>query len=127
MKFASTRFALPVAALLMAASPVAAQTAGSGAGEGTQGMPQQTQQFSEQKLESFAEAVIDVNKVSEDFAARLNQGGDEDALRQEAQVQMVQAIQDTGLSVQEYNTISAAAQHNPEVAQTVEKHLREQQ
>ncbi|WP_404384300.1 DUF4168 domain-containing protein [Caenispirillum salinarum] len=127
MKFASTRFALPIVAMALVASPAVAQTAGSGAG-GETGMPGAAQQqFSDKKLENFAEAVIDVNKVTEDFSAQLDQGGDGDALRQEAQKEMIQAIRDTGLSLDEYNTIATAAQNNPQIAQTIEQHLREKQ
>ncbi len=125
---------MPVAALTAAAlslivinSPAFAQ----GASE-----PQATQPIqgtapaaiSDKKIEAFAVAYLQVDKVRRDYAAKI--GAEKDAtakqkLQNEANKQMINAVEKSpDMSLEEYKSIITAAQTNPEVAQKVQEKLK---
>lgn len=116
-------------AAVLAASPVLAQTA---EGERNWGqdqqqlMEQQSAQFSDNQISTFAEAVVGVTEVTDEYSDRFQSAEtaeESTALQQEARAQMVDAIEDAGLSVQEYNDIATAARNNPNVNQAVQAEL----
>jgi hypothetical protein len=125
---------MPVAALTAAAlslivinSPAFAQSAAE---------PQATQPMqgtapaaiSDQKIEAFAVAYLQVDKVRQDYAAKI--GAEKDAvskqkLQNEANQQMINAVEKSpGMSLDEYKTIITAAQSNPDVAKKVQEKLK---
>ena len=129
---------MPVAALGAAAlslivinAPAFAQTAAEPqAGQPAQGQPVQSQApaISDQKLEAFAVAYLQVDKVRKDFAAKI--GAEEDKvakqkLQNEANKQMISAVETSpDMSLNEYKTIITAAQSDPEVARKVQEKLK---
>lgn len=125
---------MPVAALTAAAlslivinSPAFAQ----GATE-----PQATQPvqgaapaaISDKKIEAFAVAYLQVDKVRQDYAAKI--GAEKDTtnkqkLQNEANKQMINAVEKSpDMSLDEYKTIITAAQTNPDVAKKVQEKLK---
>lgn len=123
---------MPVAALTAAAlslivinSPAFAQGAS---------QPQAAQQgtapavISDKKIEAFAVAYLQVDKVRQDYAAKI--GAEKDAtakqkLQNEANKQMINAVEKSpDMSLEEYKSIITAAQTNPEVAQKVQEKLK---
>lgn len=85
-------------------------------------MPQQRQQeqmkVTDTQLQEFAKAQVAVRQVQEEFqkkATNITSQDEMKALQQQANKQMIQAIQRTNLSAQEYNQITNAVQTNPEL------------
>lgn len=77
--------------------------------------------YSENKLQSFAVAFAEVDKVKQEYTPRMEQAGSEEEqqeVQSEAGQQMMQAVEDSeGISVDEYNEIIQSAQADPEFAQ----------
>ncbi|WP_438752680.1 DUF4168 domain-containing protein [Pararhizobium sp. O133] len=125
---------MPVAALTAAAlslivinSPAFAQGATEPqATQPTQGTAPAA--ISDQKIEAFAVAYLQVDKVRQDYAAKI--GAEKDAtskqkLQNEANQQMINAVEKSpGMSLDEYKTIITAAQTNPDVAKKVQDKLK---
>ena len=132
MKPDTTRIAPAVflAALLMAAPvavPAVAQTAPPAS---TQSGAEQSgsEQFSDAQLKSFAEASLEVERLSQEWSPKIAAAGtaqEQAKARGEAMEQMAEAVEQKGLSVQEYNEIVNAAQTDPETARTVETYRTE--
>ena len=81
--------------------------------------------YSDQELQAFAAAALKVEQLNEKWIPQIAEAenADEDAaLRQEAMQEMRAAVQEEGLSVQDYNTIYDAAQRDPQVMQVIEDH-----
>lgn len=74
-----------------------------------------TAAISDEKLDAAANAIVRVNTVSQQFEQRFAAAPPEERGRiaDEADVALVQAVQDSGLSVEEYNTIVQTAQADP--------------
>jgi len=125
---------MPVAALTAAAlslivinSPAFAQ--GAAEPQGTQPMQGTVPAaISDQKIEAFAVAYLQVDKVRQDYAAKI--GAEKDAvnkqkLQNEANQQMINAVEKSpGMSLDEYKTVITAAQTNPDVAKKVQEKLK---
>lgn len=98
--------------------PVQGQVDGNGA----------TAPISDQKIEAFAVAYHQVDKVRKDYSAKLGATPDAAAkqkLQTEATKQMVQTVAATpGISVDEYSSILTAAQSDPVLAKRVEEKLQ---
>lgn len=117
-------------ALALAGSgTVAAQGAQGGAGQQGQGYQSPAQQpkgaddFSDEKLESFAEAEQEVRSISQDFEGKIKDTEDPAKMaemRQQANQQMVEAVRDAGLEPAEYNAIANAVRANPDLAEKIE-------
>ncbi|CAN7435640.1 DUF4168 domain-containing protein [Pararhizobium sp. LjRoot255] len=125
---------MPVAALTAAAlslivinSPAFAQ----GATEPQATQPMQDTAptaISDKQIEAFAVAYLQVDKVRQDYAAKI--GSEKDAtakqkLQNEANKQMINAVEKSpDMSLEKYKTIITAAQTNPEVAKKVQEKLK---
>ena len=125
---------MPVAALTAAAlslivinSPAFAQ----GAAEPQATQPMQgtaPAAISDLKIEAFAVAYLQVDKVRQDYAAKI--GAEKDAvskqkLQNEANKQMINAVEKSpDMSLDEYKTIITAAQTDPDVAKKVQEKLK---
>lgn len=84
--------------------------------------------LTEQTVDMFVDAFVAVQEVREDFAERLGSATNESeaqAMQQEAQVEMLQAVERTGMSVQEYNDVATALQNDPELLQQVRQKAEE--
>lgn len=78
----------------------------------------------EQQLEAFVVARAEVQEIQQDYTSRLQSAeNDQNAaeLQAEAQEKMVSAVEDAGLSVQEFNRIAEAAQNDPEVQEKIQE------
>ncbi len=86
------------------------------------GMEQEPVEVDDQTLDQFVTAFLDVRDIQAEFSEEL--GGVEDreraqALQAEAQDQMVEAVEEAGLSVQEYNQVATQMQNDPELRERV--------
>ncbi|WP_157018632.1 DUF4168 domain-containing protein [Mesorhizobium xinjiangense] len=106
------------------------------AGLATQAMAQETQapaaqsaEFGDEKLQSFAVALVKVQSVQQEYAQKLQATGSEEeqaTLQQEATGKMMEAVETTdGISVDEYNQVITAAQTDPELAQRITDFMKQ--
>jgi len=78
----------------------------------------------DETLDKFVDALVDVQAIRDEVATELQTVESEtaaQALREQAQNQMVTAVEGRGISVQEYNKIAVMMQQNPEFAQQVQE------
>jgi hypothetical protein len=116
MRMVRTSMALAsaLAVLLLAAAPgVQAQQ--------QPAMPPATS-FSQAKIEAFAGAAVELQRVQDDFNAQLQTAENAEAigqLQEEAQQEAAQAIEDNGLTTNEYSAIAQAANQDPALYATI--------
>ena len=83
---------------------------------------------SQEQLKSFAVASVEVDKISQEYAPKLEaakSASDQEAVRQEATEKMVDAVQKKGLSVEDYRRIAIAARANPDLAREIETYRQQ--
>lgn len=82
---------------------------------------------SDQKLDAFAVAYLQVDKVRQEYSAKIGATSDEGAkqkLQTEASEQMVKAVEASpDMSVEEYTSILKAAQNDPALAKKVQEKM----
>jgi hypothetical protein len=84
--------------------------------------------LTEQTVDTFVDAFVAVQEVREDFAERLGSAtneGEAQTMQQQAQENMLRAVEQTGMSVQEYNDVATALQNDPELLQQVRQMAEE--
>jgi len=98
-------------------------TAGMAQQQGMQQQPPQDVDVSTAELESFSEARTAITEIQQDYSQRL-QGADDpekaNSLQQEANEEMIGAVEDTGLNVEKFNEIAMAVQNDPELQQELQ-------
>lgn len=78
----------------------------------------QAQEFSTDQIQSFAEATKQIDQIMRDYQPRIAEADSQEKavdLHQEAQSEMLKAVEDLGMSVDEYNQIATAAQDDPDL------------
>lgn len=113
-------------ALLLAAAPVQAAPGGGGNWE-PERPPAGTERSSAADLDpdtvdEFVVAFKAVADIREEYSERIQQSGDREnaqALQREAQVEMIEAVEETELDVDTYNSISRIMSQDPQFAQQV--------
>lgn len=112
----------------LTAALAAAMMTGAGAASALaqDAMPQQmapdSASVTDEQINSFVEATQGINTVIEQYQPQVETAESEEAamqLQQQAQDEMVVVVEQTGLSVDEYNGIAAAAQGDPELAERI--------
>lgn len=90
----------------------------------------QANTFGEEKLEAFVVAMLEVENIRRTYSQAVAQADDDQAragLIEEAGAEMVQAVEETpGITLDEYNAISEAAQTDPDLAQHLNRLIGEQ-
>jgi hypothetical protein len=86
------------------------------------------QDFSDTDLKSFATALVEVSRINDKYlpiyhAAKSPE--EQQAVEQKASSEMVQAVQNAGMSVDKYHQVLAKARTNPEVANRINEHVKE--
>lgn len=83
--------------------------------------PAPTTNLDEGKLKSFAVAYLQVDKIKKEYEPQIQQAKsdtEKEKIRTEASQKMVDAVNAVdGMTVQEYSSILASAQANPDLAQ----------
>ena len=127
---------LPMIAAAAVAFGVAPAVHGQQTGTGQQQQQQLQQQqqqvpdFSDQELQQFAEAATDIQEISAQWEPRLQQAETQEEIeqvRQAANEEMVEAIEDNGLSVEKYSEIYMSAQSDPELNERVNQYMSQAQ
>lgn len=84
---------------------------------------------SEQELQQFAEAQVQISEIQQDFAGRLQNVEDPEKaheLQIQANEEMTDAVESAGLDVDSFNNIAMAIQNNPELQQRLTTMLQDQ-
>lgn len=119
------RFAAIVSASLLATGFAATPAlAAEQATQGGQAQQQQAQNFSDQQLQNFASASQEIAGISQNYTQQLQdaEGSDQQqSIREEANQRMVEAVEDSGLEVEQFNRIGQAVQNDPEMMQRVQQ------
>lgn len=113
--------------LMMVAPASAAQIAQVQEKTTTQGQADSTGTISDQKIEAFAVAYLQVDKVRQTYSAKIEATKDaatKEKLQTEASKQMVEAVEASPVSVEEYSAILSAAQSDPAIAKKVQEKLQ---
>jgi len=79
--------------------------------------------FSDSELNNFVDAQTEVMEIRNEYVQRIESTEDREeamALEQEGNEMMIEAVEDTGLSVDEYSAIAQAASDNPDLAERIE-------
>ncbi|MYL23212.1 DUF4168 domain-containing protein [Halomonas alkaliantarctica] len=82
------------------------------------------QDFSDEQLQQFADASQEIAVVSQEYTERLQAAEGEQAqqeVRSEANDEMIQIVEDSGLDVETFNAIGQAIQQDPEMMQRVQE------
>ncbi|WP_404421087.1 DUF4168 domain-containing protein [Thalassospira australica] len=84
-------------------------------------------EFSDEKLQQYADAVTEVQELNIKWQQRVQENQDPEKtqeLRQEATQEMVVAIREKGLTVEEYNQITEAATNDPELSNKISQYIQ---
>lgn len=116
---------LPILAVLAMGltTGVALVTRDAGA-QSTQQAPAASQNFSAGQLESFAKATVEVQEISATYQPKLRSADDAQVQQQLRRAQandMIEAVTQAGLSVEQYNAIHAAYRNDPETASRIDR------
>jgi Spy/CpxP family protein refolding chaperone len=87
-------------------------------------------EFSDEQLKSFAEASLEVEDLNRKWQPKMSgaTGEQEQAqAREQAMQEMMLAVREAGLSVEEYNQIVSAMQIDPDTARAVQEYRAELQ
>jgi hypothetical protein len=87
-----------------------------------------SQQFSDEQVGAFVDALGAAALVAEEWAPRIEgaQNAEEaNAMTAQSQDEMVAAIEQSGISLEDYNAIFITAQSDPELAERVNLELEE--
>lgn len=115
------------AALLAGFMSVGPTVAAAQSAPPAQTAPQAT--VTEQDIRAYAEAAVEVQEISAKWQPRIADAQQQqkvteaESLQQEAQQEMVEAVQDKGLTVQQYNDIYRVAQADPQVRDKITRHM----
>ncbi|MDX1609112.1 MAG: DUF4168 domain-containing protein [Halofilum sp. (in: g-proteobacteria)] len=87
-----------------------------------------TQPVSDQQLEQFAVALVNVRQVRLEYTPKLQQAEDkaeQQRLRQQGRQDMLEAIRETGLDVEEYNRLGNRIGSDAELKQRVRRIMQQ--
>ena len=118
MRKTLTTLAASTAVAALAATAHAQQTPAPQAQAAPPAATQSAGEISDQKVQSFALAMNQVSSLNQKYSAQL-QAAEDDAARteiqQKAASEMSQAVEQAGITPQEYNQIAQAAQNDGEL------------
>lgn len=90
---------------------------------------QEAGDFSDAKLQSFAEAAIKLSQIRSEYQAEMGSmetDQERQQLQQQTNQRMAQAVQQTdGISIEEYNEIATASRADEELAEKVNEYIKD--
>jgi hypothetical protein len=128
MKHAAIRLTALAAALGLLTTLSAAPALGQAEPPQYEPPQQSKEQISEAKIDQFVTALNEVHTIRNDVATELESTQDAEQaqkVQQRAQQDMIEAVQDAGLSVEEYNQIASRMSSDPELQARISAKLDE--
>lgn len=101
--------------ILMALTSSAALAQGEAQAPATQQAAPASSEISDSTVEKFVQAQQEVESIRGEYLKRAQQAEDQQqamGLQQEAQQKMVEAVEESGMQVQEYNMVAQVAQQD---------------
>lgn len=90
---------------------------------------QEAGDFSDDKLQSFAEAAIKLSQIRSEYQAEMGSmesDQERQQLQQQTNQRMAQAVEETdGINIEEYNEIATASQADEELAEKVNEYIKD--
>lgn len=126
MKIRTTLKLFAAAATLMLGTAVLAQEAA----QQPQRSAPQTIEVSDQQLQQFADAQMEIAGIQQEFSSRLQNVEDPKKaqdLQRQANEEMTTAVEEAGLDVESFNQIAMSIQSDPELQQELTRMLQQQQ
>ncbi|WP_157981340.1 DUF4168 domain-containing protein [Aliidiomarina sanyensis] len=117
-------FALSAIAAAMFSMPAIAQQDDQAAYAQQQMEQMANEPVTEEQLEKFVYAIGHIERINEEFVTALESVETQEQAQElqiNAQREMVEAVEDTGLTVEEYNALAYRLQNDPEIQQAVEE------
>lgn len=88
----------------------------------------QSQSFSDDQLQSFALAAIEIQEIRATYVTQIQEADSEEQrqqLSEEATEAMVQAVDETpGITVEDYNAIIEASADDPELSERINEYMQ---
>jgi GTP1/Obg family GTP-binding protein len=81
-------------------------------------------EVSDAQLESFVDVQGSLSEIQQDYSGRMENVEDPkkaNELRQQANAEMIEAVEESGLTVESFNQIAQAAQNDPELQQRLQR------
>lgn len=121
MKKSLASISLSILIALASSSALAQEETQANAQTAPQAAPQ-TIEITEAAVDKFIEVLQDVESIRGKYVERLQDAEDQQTameIQQEAQDKMVEKVQSSGMTVQQFNLIAQAAQQSPEIQQRI--------
>lgn len=121
MKKSLASISLSILIALASSSALAQEETQANAQTAPQAAPQ-TIEITEAAVDKFIEVLQDVESIRGKYVERLQDAEDQKTameIQQEAQDKMVEKVQSSGMTVQQFNLIAQAAQQSPEIQQRI--------
>ncbi len=82
----------------------------------------------EEHLRGFARAVIDLSRIQQELAPRIQaaDSDEQESIRRQAAERMTAAVQRQGLDPQTFNAISQAAEQDEQLVEKIQTYVREE-
>jgi len=90
----------------------------------------QTMEVSDQQLQQFMDAQIEIAGIQQDYSSRLQQVEQPEKaqeLQRQANQEMTTAVEDAGLDIESFNQIAMSIQNDPELQQELTQMLQQRQ
>lgn len=121
MKKSLASISLSILIALASSSALAQEETQANAQTAPQAAPQ-TIEITEAAVDKFIEVLQDVESIRGKYVERLQDAEDQQTameIQQEAQEKMLEKVQSSGMTVQQFNLIAQAAQQSPEIQQRI--------
>ena len=118
MRNTLTTLAASVAVAALGVTAAQAQQAAPAQAPQAQAAPQASGEITDDKVKSFALAMNQVSNLNQKYSAQIEAAPDDAArteIQRQAATEMGQAVQQAGITPQEYNQIAQAAQNDAEL------------
>lgn len=118
---AAVAFAYPLAASAESTSP----STGATGNQGAQSAAPAAQPLTQEDLQAFVDANTQVAEISQKWSPRFTEAetAEEQAqIRRQAEKEMIEAVEESGLTPEQYSMIAVEAQRNPEVQRLLEQY-----
>lgn len=124
-QFRHSAAALAALGLVLGAAAYGPATAGQPAGV----QLAQAETYSDEKLQSFAMAALDVQQIRQQYTAQIQEAESEEQrqqLAEEAREEMVSAVESApDITIEEYNEIIEASGENPDLTQRINEFMQQ--
>lgn len=89
----------------------------------------QSASFTDDQLQSFAMAALEVREIRASYVEQMQTAESEEQrqqLAEEANAEMVEAVRETpGITIEDYNAIIEASADDPQLSQRIDEHMQQ--